>query len=111
MQVVSAQTKVITGLAFTRKLKAKRKSLWKTYDRPNIVTGSNVQDCWEKFARYFKVDLKEVKLKEGFYMMKFERGEIERRLLHDGSLIKAVEIVDEISRLITLPTELMRGNL
>ncbi|GJW17226.1 glutamate decarboxylase, partial [Tanacetum coccineum] len=52
MQVVSAQSKAITGLAFTRKLQANRKSLWKTYDRPNIVTGSNVQDCWEKFARY-----------------------------------------------------------
>ncbi|GJU52012.1 RNA-directed DNA polymerase, eukaryota [Tanacetum coccineum] len=32
------------GLAFTRKLHAKRKSLWKTYDRPNIVTGSNLQN-------------------------------------------------------------------
>ncbi|GJU68562.1 glutamate decarboxylase [Tanacetum coccineum] len=59
MQVATTQTKAITGLAFTRKLHAKRKSVWKTYDRPNIVTGSNLQDCWEKFARYFEVDLKE----------------------------------------------------
>nr|GEW77384.1 retrotransposon protein, putative, Ty1-copia subclass [Tanacetum cinerariifolium] len=90
--------RLLKSLAFTRKLKAKRKSLWKTYDRPNIVTGSNVQDYWEKFTRYFEVDLKEVKLIDGFYMMRFERGEIERRLLHDGSLIKAVEMMDEISR-------------
>jgi glutamate decarboxylase len=36
--------------------------------------------CWEKFARYFEVELKEVKLKEGYYVMDPE---------------KAVEMVDE----------------
>lgn len=36
--------------------------------------------CWEKFARYFEVELKEVKLSEGYYIMDPE---------------KAVEMVDE----------------
>lgn len=36
--------------------------------------------CWEKFARYFEVELKEVKLSEGYYVMDPE---------------KAVELVDE----------------
>lgn len=36
--------------------------------------------CWEKFARYFEVELKEVKLREGYYVMDPE---------------KAVEMVDE----------------
>lgn len=36
--------------------------------------------CWEKFARYFEVELKEVKLRDGFYVMDPE---------------KAVELVDE----------------
>ncbi|KAG5376695.1 hypothetical protein IGI04_041291 [Brassica rapa subsp. trilocularis] len=36
--------------------------------------------CWEKFARYFEVELKEVKLSEGYYVMDPE---------------KAVEMVDE----------------
>lgn len=40
----------------------------------------NVQVCWEKFARYFEVELKEVKLKEGYYVMDPE---------------KAVDMVDE----------------
>ena len=39
-----------------------------------------VQVCWEKFARYFEVELKEVKLQEGYYIMDIE---------------KAVELVDE----------------
>lgn len=36
--------------------------------------------CWEKFARYFEVELKEVKVTEGYYVMDPE---------------KAVEMVDE----------------
>ena len=39
-----------------------------------------IQVCWEKFARYFEVELKEVKLSEGFYVM---------------DPVKAMELVDE----------------
>ena len=31
--------------------------------------GWDMQVCWEKFARYFEVELKEVKLREGRYVM------------------------------------------
>jgi glutamate decarboxylase len=41
---------------------------------------TRMQVCWEKFARYFEVELKEVKLKEGYYVMDPE---------------KAAEMVDE----------------
>jgi glutamate decarboxylase len=40
----------------------------------------NLQVCWEKFARYFEVELREVKLRDGYYVMDPE---------------KAVEMVDE----------------
>lgn len=36
--------------------------------------------CWEKFANYFEVELKEVKLSEGYYVM---------------DPVQAVELVDE----------------
>ncbi|KAK1379613.1 Glutamate decarboxylase [Heracleum sosnowskyi] len=52
----------------------------KPFDKPNIVTGANVQVCWEKFANYSEVELKEVKLREGYYVM---------------DPVKAVELVDE----------------
>jgi len=39
-----------------------------------------VKVCWEKFANYFEVELKEVKLREGYYVM---------------DPVKAVELVDE----------------
>jgi glutamate decarboxylase len=78
--VGSSEAIMLAGLAFKRKWQAKRKAEGKPYDKPNIVTGANVQVCWEKFARYFEVELKEVKLKEGLYVM---------------DPVKAVEMVDE----------------
>ncbi|KAK4567410.1 hypothetical protein RGQ29_003264 [Quercus rubra] len=78
--VGSSEAIMLAGLAFKRKWQSKRKLEGKPYDKPNIVTGANVQVCWEKFARYFEVDLKEVKLSEGYYVM---------------DPVKAVEMVDE----------------
>lgn len=67
--VGSSEAIMLAGLAFKRKWQQKRKLAGKPYDNPNIVTGANVQVCWEKFARYFEVELKEVKLTEGYYVM------------------------------------------
>ncbi|GMI99486.1 glutamate decarboxylase 5 [Hibiscus trionum] len=78
--VGSSEAIMLAGLAFKRKWQQKRKSQGKPYDKPNMVTGANVQVCWEKFARYFEVELKEVKLREGYYVM---------------DPVKAVEMVDE----------------
>ncbi|KAK4480052.1 hypothetical protein RD792_013109 [Penstemon davidsonii] len=78
--VGSSEAIMLAGLAFKRKWQNKMKQLGKPYDKPNIVTGANVQVCWEKFARYFEVELKEVKLSDGYYVMDPD---------------KAVEMVDE----------------
>ncbi|CAA7401315.1 unnamed protein product [Spirodela intermedia] len=78
--VGSSEAIMLAGLAFKRKWQNKRKAEGKPWDKPNIVTGANVQVCWEKFARYFEVELKEVKLRDGYYVMDPE---------------KAVELVDE----------------
>ncbi|XP_015879672.3 glutamate decarboxylase [Ziziphus jujuba] len=78
--VGSSEAIMLAGLAFKRKWQNKMKAQGKPFDKPNIVTGANVQVCWEKFARYFEVDLKEVKLRDGYYVMDPE---------------KAVEMVDE----------------
>uniref|UniRef100_A0A1J3G0G4 Glutamate decarboxylase n=1 Tax=Noccaea caerulescens TaxID=107243 RepID=A0A1J3G0G4_NOCCA len=67
--VGSSEAIMLAGLAFKRNWQNKRKAEGKPYDKPNIVTGANVQVCWEKFARYFEVELKEVKLSEGYYVM------------------------------------------
>ncbi|KHN39493.1 Glutamate decarboxylase 1 [Glycine soja] len=78
--VGSSEAIMLAGLAFKRRWQNRRKQEGKPYDNPNIVTGANVQVCWEKFARYFEVELKEVKLRDGYYVMDPE---------------KAVEMVDD----------------
>ncbi|KAI3722961.1 hypothetical protein L2E82_34203 [Cichorium intybus] len=78
--VGSSEAIMLAGLAFKRRWQNKMREQGKPFDKPNIVTGANVQVCWEKFARYFEVELKEVKLRDGYYVMDPE---------------KAVEMVDE----------------
>lgn len=78
--VGSSEAIMLAGLAFKRKWQNRRKKEGKPCDKPNIVTGANVQVCWEKFARYFEVELKEVKLTEDCLVM---------------NPAKAVEMVDE----------------
>ncbi|KAM3279647.1 hypothetical protein ACQJBY_046802 [Aegilops geniculata] len=72
--VGSSEAIMLAGLAFKRKWQNKRRAEGKPFDKPNIVTGANVQVCWEKFARYFEVELKEVKLREGYYVMDPEQA-------------------------------------
>ncbi|KAJ6816557.1 glutamate decarboxylase [Iris pallida] len=72
--VGSSEAIMLAGLAFKRIWQNRRKAEGKPCDKPNIVTGANVQVCWEKFARYFEVELKEVKLSEGYYVMDPEKA-------------------------------------
>ncbi|RZS19774.1 hypothetical protein BHM03_00052210 [Ensete ventricosum] len=78
--VGSSEAIMLAGLAFKRRWQNRRRAEGKACDKPNIVTGANVQVCWEKFATYFEVEIKEVKLRNGFYVM---------------DPVKAVEMVDE----------------
>lgn len=55
----SSEAAMLGGLAMKFRWREKRKAEGKPYDKPNIVTGP-VQVCWEKFARYFDVELREV---------------------------------------------------
>ncbi|KAG9133566.1 hypothetical protein Leryth_016525 [Lithospermum erythrorhizon] len=78
--VGSSEAMMLAGLAFKRKWEARRREQGKPCDKPNMVTGANVHVCWNKFGRYFDVELKEVKLEEGCTVM---------------DPYKAVEMVDE----------------
>lgn len=78
--VGSSEAIMLAGLAFKKKWQNRRKAEGKSYDKPNLVTGANVQVCWKKFARYFEVELREVKVREDYYVME---------------PAKAVEMVDE----------------
>ncbi|XP_078432989.1 glutamate decarboxylase-like [Wolffia australiana] len=78
--VGSSEAIMLAGLAFKTRWQKKRRAQGRSILSPNIVIGANLQVCWEKFARYFEVELKEVKLVEGCYVM---------------DPAKAVEMVDD----------------
>ena len=44
--------------------KQARKQVGKPTDRPNLVSGP-VQVCWEKFARYWDIELRQVPMEPG----------------------------------------------
>ena len=70
-------------LTFSYGIKVEKIEKNKSFDSDLITLlfiTKNTKVCWEKFARYFEVELKEVKLREGYYVMDPE---------------KAVDLVDE----------------
>ncbi|MFE9257706.1 glutamate decarboxylase [Streptomyces sp. NPDC006879] len=60
----SSEAAMLGGLALKWRWRERRRSEGKPTDRPNLVCGP-VQVCWEKFARYFDVELRQIPLEEG----------------------------------------------
>ena len=56
----SSEAAMLGGLALKRRWQDRRRAAGLPADRPNIVFGTNVQVCWEKFARYWDVEPREV---------------------------------------------------
>lgn len=55
---------MLGGLALKWRWRKRREGQGKPTDKPNLVAGP-VQVCWEKFARYFDVELRQVPLEPG----------------------------------------------
>lgn len=64
---------MLGGMAMLWRWRAKRRAAGKDTARPNLVMGSNVQVCWEKFCRYFDVELRQVPLEPGATGMRPEQ--------------------------------------
>ncbi|MDK1472589.1 glutamate decarboxylase [Streptomyces sp. 549] len=60
----SSEAAMLGGLAMKWRWRQRRKAAGLPADRPNLVCGP-VQVCWEKFARYFDVELRQVPLESG----------------------------------------------
>jgi glutamate decarboxylase len=52
----SSEAVMLGGLAMKWRWRAKMHAQGKPTDRPNLVTGANMQVCWEKFMRYWDVE-------------------------------------------------------
>lgn len=64
----SSEAAMLGGLAMLWRWRAKMKAAGKPTDKPNLVSGA-VQVCWEKFARYWDVELRQVPMEKNKYAM------------------------------------------
>ncbi|EAL63089.1 glutamate decarboxylase [Dictyostelium discoideum AX4] len=67
----SSEAAMLGGLALKWNWRENRKKLGLPYDKPNIVTGP-VQICWHKFALYFDIEIREIPMENGRYVMNSE---------------------------------------
>jgi glutamate decarboxylase len=67
----------------------RRKAEGKDCDKPNIVMGADVHTVWEKFARYFDVELKLIPLREDLYTITADdvAEEIDENTIAVGAVI------------------------
>ncbi len=56
----SSEACMLGGLALKWRWRERRRAAGLTVDRPNLVMGTNVQVCWEKFCRYWDVEARQV---------------------------------------------------
>jgi glutamate decarboxylase len=54
----SSEAAMLGGLALKRLWRKRRLADGQPADRPNLVMGTNVQVCWEKFANYWDVEMR-----------------------------------------------------
>src|ERR1700728_820152 len=52
----SSEAVMLGALALKWRWRARMRTAGKATDRPNLVMGTNVQVCWEKFCRYWDVE-------------------------------------------------------
>ncbi|HSO94576.1 MAG TPA: glutamate decarboxylase, partial [Acidimicrobiia bacterium] len=61
----SSEAAMLGGLALQRRWRARRRAEGSSTDTPNLVMGTNVQVCWEKFCRYFDIEARCVPVAPG----------------------------------------------
>jgi glutamate decarboxylase len=52
----SSEAVMLAAMALKWRWRQARQAAGRPADRPNLVTGANVQVCWEKFCRYWEVE-------------------------------------------------------
>lgn len=67
----SSEAAMLGGLAMKWRWRKQREKEGKSTDKPNLITGP-VQVCWEKFARYFDVELRQIPMEKDRLLMNSE---------------------------------------
>jgi glutamate decarboxylase len=85
----SSEAAMLGGLALKWRWRERMRAAGRSTDRPNLVTGTNVQVCWEKFCRYWDIEPKLVPM-EGD---RFHLGAEEAVALCDENTIGVVTVL------------------
>jgi glutamate decarboxylase len=85
----SSEAAMLAGLAMKWRWRERRRAAGKPTDHPNLVTGSNVQVCWEKFMRYWDVEPRLVPMEGERYHL----GAAEAVALCDENTIGVVAVL------------------
>jgi glutamate decarboxylase len=64
----SSEACMLGGMAMLWRWRAKRKAAGKPIDKPNLVCGA-VQIVWDKFCRYWDIEIRQVPMERGRYYM------------------------------------------
>ncbi len=70
----SSEAAMLAGLALKWRWRERMRAAGKPTDRPNLVTGVNVQVCWEKFMRYWDVEPRLVPMEGDRFHLERRRG-------------------------------------
>ncbi len=64
----SSEAAMLGGLALKWRWRKRQQAAGRPADKPNMICGP-VQICWEKFARYFDVELRQIPMERGRLLM------------------------------------------
>jgi glutamate decarboxylase len=70
----SSEAAMLAGMALKWRWRERMRAAGKPTDRPNLVMGSNVQVCWEKFCRYWDVEPRLVPMEGETYHLTADRA-------------------------------------
>jgi glutamate decarboxylase len=70
----SSEAAMLAGMALKWRWRDRMRAAGKPTDKPNLVTGANVQVCWEKFCRYWDVEPRLVPMEGDRYHLDAEQA-------------------------------------
>ena len=85
----SSEAIMLGLLAHKFSWRARRSAAGKPTDKPNVVFGAETHIVWDKFARYFDVEMRKIPMKPGRYVMDPEevRGYIDENTIAVGAVL------------------------
>ena len=70
----SSEAAMLGGMALKWRWRERMRAQGKPTDRPNLVAGINVQVCWEKFCRYWDVEMRLVPMEGDRFTLNAEEA-------------------------------------